>query len=121
MAKLSAELRARATKELQSGVSTSQVCEKFGITPSAASYLKNKATGSLPEVVEFEANFSKYQLDRLKRMVQAGTKITEVAQDYEVSRRVIESYCAKNNIRPATGPVINMKMLRVKKTSKKKK
>ena len=115
MAKLSAELRARATKELQAGVPVSQVCEKFGITPSAASYLKNKASGTLPEVVEFEQNFSKYQLDRLKRMVQAGTKITEVAADYEVSRKVVESYCSKNSIKAATGPVINMKMLRTAK------
>jgi hypothetical protein len=98
MAKLTAALRARAQNELRAGSKLSEVAVKFGITPSAASYLKAQATGITPEVAALETEFSKYQLERLKRLVTAGTSYKEIAEDYEVSKPTIVAYCNKLGI-----------------------
>ena len=105
MAKLSAELRLRAQKELQSGVKASEVAAKFGISASACSYLKSQATGKTPGVAAFEEEFSVYQLERLKRLITAGASYKEIADDYEVPRSVIVSYCNKAGISVGGGVV----------------
>lgn len=98
MAKLSADLRARAQKELAAGVKLSVVAAKFGITPSACSYLKQQATGSNPGVVTFQAEFSTEQRARLERLLLAGESINDLAKDYETSKAVLIAYCNKNKI-----------------------
>jgi transposase len=117
--KLTKELRIRAIKELQAGSKPKDVATKFGITASAATYLKNKGEGKSPLVDEMVENFGTYQLDRLKRLVQAGTKLTEIAADYEISKTTLEIYCTRFNIKPAVGKTISMKMLRTKKAKNK--
>ena len=117
MAKLSAVLRARAQNELRSGVKLSEVAAKFGITPSAASYLKKQATGVTPEVEALETEFSKYQLDRIKRLVTAGTSYKEIAEDYEVSKTTIVAYCNKLGI---TGGVKTTKKIKITPRGNKK-
>ena len=84
--KLSAELRARAQKELASGSKPSDVAKKFNITPSACSYLKQQALGTAPGVAEFELEFNKDQRDRFERLLKAGESLNDLAKDYEVSK-----------------------------------
>lgn len=98
MAKLSADLRARAQKELAAGIKPSEVAKKFNITPSACSYLKQQATGSNPGVATFEAEFSTEQRARLERLLLAGESINDLAKDYETSKAVLIAYCNKNKI-----------------------
>jgi transposase len=107
MAKLSAELRARAQKELLAGVKPSEVAKKFDITPSACSYLKQQATGSNPGVAVFEAEFSTEQRARLERLLLAGESINDLAKDYETSKAILIAYCNKNKI-SITGGVVKL-------------
>jgi hypothetical protein len=107
MAKLSAELRTRAQKELQSGVKASVVAAKFGISASACTYLKSQATGATPAVAVFEEEFNSEQLARFKRLLLAGESINDLAKDYETPKSVLVAYCNKNGL-PATGAVVKL-------------
>ena len=120
MAKLTAELRARAMAELRAGVKPALVATKFGISASACSYLKSQATGSNPAVTEFETEFSTAQRARLERLYKAGESILALAADYEVSGSVLKSYFNKQGIKP--DPVIKVptRKLIATKTKRKK-
>jgi predicted DNA-binding protein YlxM (UPF0122 family) len=96
--KLSAEMRALAIKAIKAGSTNKEVSEKFGITASAVCYLRKKAEGTSAELKEFECVFSKYQQDRIKTLVNAGLSVTEIAQDYEVSRTAIKDFLSKSGI-----------------------
>jgi transposase len=114
MAKLSAELRSRAQKELLAGIKPSEVAKKFNISPSACSYLKQQATGSNPGVAAFEAEFSKEQRNRLERLLLAGESINDLAKDYETSKAVLVAYCNKHKLL-LTGGVIKLPASQSKK------
>ena len=119
MAKLSAELRARAMNELRAGVKPALVATKFGISASACSYLKAQATGSSPAVTEFETEFNSAQRARLERLYKAGDSISALAADYEVAGSVLKSYFNKQGIKP--DPVVKVptkKLITVKKRKK---
>lgn len=107
MAKLSADLRARAIKELIAGIKPSVVAAKFGITSSACSYLKSQGTGNSPGVEAFEQEFSLEQKARFKRLLQAGESVAQLSKDYETSITVLKSYCNKHGI-SITGGVIKL-------------
>lgn len=111
MTKLSADLRNRAKKELANGAKLSDVAKKFGITPSAASYLKNQATGCNPGVETFEKEFNKQQRDRFERLLLAGESLMDLAKDYETSKAVLQSYMAKHGLKPG----LNVKVGKTKK------
>jgi hypothetical protein len=123
MAKLSAELRNRAQKDLKAGMTPTAAAAKYGITPSAATYLRQQATGNNPGVAAFEAEFSKVQRDRLERLLLAGESINDLARDYETSKGVLVAYCNKHGISITGGVVKLSKTKKIKvgrKTHKKK-
>lgn len=105
--KLSAELRARAQKELASGSKPSDVAKKFGITPSACSYLKQQAMGTSPGVADFEVEFNQDQRNRFERLLKAGESINDLAKDYEVSKATLTAYCNKYKI-PLNGGFVKL-------------
>jgi AraC-like DNA-binding protein len=107
MGKLSADLRSRAQKELQSGVKASAVAAKFGISASACSYLKSQATGKNPGVAVFEEEFNSGQLERFARLLSGGETLAQLSKDYETSIAVLKSYCAKHSL-STTGGVIKL-------------
>lgn len=117
MAKLSAELRLRAQKELQSGVKASEVAVKFGISASACSYLKAQATGKNPGVVVFEEEFSSYQRQRFADLLNSGNcTLNELAADYETPKSVLVAYCNKMDLNVKGGIAVVKKTKKIKIT-----
>ncbi len=121
MAKLSADLRARAQKELAAGIKPSEVAKKFNITPSACNYLKKQATGSNPGVATFEAEFSAEQRARFERLLAAGESINNLARDYETPKAVLVAYCNKRGICTTGRKLLKTKKIKVTTASRNRK
>jgi DNA-binding NarL/FixJ family response regulator len=100
MAKLTKELRSRAINELKAGASPVAVALKYTITPSAVSYLKLKATGETPQLLELEERIGYYARERILRLFHMGYTPKEIAEDYECPTATMKTYLEKHrNVR----------------------
>jgi uncharacterized protein (DUF433 family) len=92
MAKLSANIRALAIKDIKAGMSTPELVTKYQVSHSAISYLRQKAAGSTPKLLEFKERIGTYSEERILRLFKQGDTPQELAKDYECSTKLMVDY-----------------------------
>jgi predicted nucleic acid-binding protein len=96
MAKLSATKREYALKDIRSGMTTPELVVKYQVSASAISYLRKKANGSTPKMLEFKARLGVYCPDRIKRLyLLEQVSAQDLAKDYEVSTAIMKEYLSE--------------------------
>ena len=92
MAKLSANIRALAIKDIKAGMSTPELATKYQVSSSAVAYLRQKAAGLTPQLLEFKERIGAYAHERILRLFKQGDTPQELAKDYECSTRTMVDY-----------------------------
>jgi hypothetical protein len=96
MPKLNAQCRATAIKMLREGATNQEISAKYGVSSSAAAYLKKVATGTTPQLTKFIESLGAYCPERILRLAKNyGVLPKELAEDYETTTPIMKSYLEK--------------------------
>jgi len=106
MAKMTQNHRDLALQAIRNGASTTELTAKFGITPSAVSYLRKMSAGETPLLLAFKSELGAYCPERISRLYRRGVPVAQIAADYETSPSVMKAYLneltSRNNKKRAT-------------------